>query len=259
LLCLLCVVAAYIYDASLTPAERAAQKAERDSKWEAKKQKDNTTIDAFLNKFRELRYRLPRLPDLREQLCPTPFTREHIDYLAVDYPFLTQFTDSGFEPMQNPEPHLWYRGRIIQYIQGGLTEGKTPAERNTYSLLATGEEFENVPYMAVFVPTSQRWPTLNKDNKTFTPGYFRGWVILVDAKTMTPLGQTQFSAESSSDVWSVRFKIVGTKVGSDIKTALENDFTNQFWEAADGAIARLRKREGSSSDASRSDYFASHK
>jgi hypothetical protein len=259
LLILLMVAVTHIYDASLTPAERAAQKAERDAKWEAKKQKDNTTIDVFLNKFRELRYRLPRPQDMEEQLCPTPLTTEHIDYLAVDYPFVTQFTESGFEPMQNREPHLWYRGSIIQNVQGCLIERKTDAERHTSTLLANGEQFENVPYLAVFVPTSQRWPTLSKDNKTFQPGYFHGWVILVDAKTMKPLGQTHLSAESSSDVWSLRVGIAGVKVGSDIKTVMEDDFTNHFWEAANGAIARLRKREGSTSDATRRDYFISHK
>jgi hypothetical protein len=76
-------------------------------------------------------------------------------------------------------------------------------------------------------------------------GYFRGWVILVDAKSQEPLCQTPFTARSSPKVTD-RYVALGPrdpdhsiKIGANMKKAIEEDFTNNFWGAANQAIGTI--------------------
>lgn len=74
---------------------------------------------------------------------------------------------------------------------------------------------------------------------------FKGWVILVDARTMEPICQSVFEASNSAQVTKTRPKIAGIKIGSRIATAVAEDFTDNFWSAANAAIGRMRASDGS--------------
>ena len=150
--------------------------------------------------------------------------------------------------MPKDDPHLWYRGYIISAFQKALT-GK-----NDYGFQEASDAFPKVDYLAVFMPISQSWPVIHLEDKTFDPGTFQGWVILVDAKNLVPLGQTSFSAQNSSEVRSLRVKVLGDWVGSTLPEKLEGEFTGQFWGNANRAIVRLRAHPGSTCEASRTDF-----
>ena len=245
---------------NLTPEQRAALHADTEARLTEQQTSDDAVVDAFLAKFHDLYGRLPRRESIKEQLCPATNDEENIAYLPVDQAFLAQFASGTFQPASPPE-HPWYRGGLIADVQGSLQPGGGFGSRDKSGLVAQAEYFKRIPYYVVFIPEEARWPVLDADGKTFQTGVFRGWAVLVDAKSMTPLGQTPFTVQNSPEVTSLRFGLgserFGTsRIGADLKNSLENDFTGNFWKAADAAVVHLRQRPGGKTSASHENDFA---
>jgi hypothetical protein len=234
----LLLLVGYLARKNMTPAERAAEQAAQEAALKADRAKDDAPVDALLAKLHDMQTRLPSPEAMQEQLCPA-FGGDRVAYLAMDRAFLEQFTGHGFVAGAAPDPHLWYRGTWADDVQGALVPPAYTQHRDNGALLLLEKEFEHVPYVAVFEPLEQHWPILNADGKTFQAGTFQGWVILVDPKTLTPLGQTKFASQNGEKVTSLRVGLGGELVGPTLKTALENDFTDRFWKAAAAAIARI--------------------
>ena len=256
LLGMLGLIAGHYTLKNLTPAQRAALKAQTDADYTARHAGEEVPVESFLNKFRDLRARIPAPTGLQEQRVPA-FPGDSVEYLAVDAAFLDQFTGLGFVPETATAPAVWYRGQPIQNIQGALVISPDHPHRDNTILLSEQKEIAHAPYLAVFVPQEQRWPVLNADGKTFQAGSFRGWVVLVDGKDWKILGQTPFNSGNSEKVTSLRVGLGHELVGADLKQALEDDFTDRFWKSADDAVARLCGRDGKASFASRRDSFPS--
>ena len=99
----------------------------------------------------------------------------------------------------------------------------------------------------------------NGDGKSFQGGLFRGWVILVDGKTKKPVGETQFTAASSTEIQSFRVGVHNQMLlGDDLKAAMEKDFINHFWQAATASVARICGQEGKADFASHEPGYMPH-
>jgi hypothetical protein len=238
---------------NMTPAEKAAEQAARN----ADRDKEDATVDALLSSLHQLQTRLPPAAAMQEQLCPE-FAGDSVEYMAMDGAFLQQFTEHGFVAASPPDPQLlWYRGSWASDVEGALVPNQYHQRRDNGALLLLKADFEHAPYVAVFVPLEQRWPILNADGKTFQTGAFQGWVILVDRKTLTPLGQTRFASQNGEEVTSLRVGLGDALVGPTLKTAIEKDFTGHFWKAAGAAIAHICRRDGANGFATQRESFPS--
>ena len=83
-----------------------------------------------------------------------------------------------------------------------------------------------------------RQPKVGDDGKTFSPGVFDGWVVVVELATGKAVRIARFTAESSDKVTDRYVRVVGIKVGADMQKALDEDFHQNFFAAALEAIAR---------------------
>jgi hypothetical protein len=227
---------------------RAAEELEKEKVRRARQENGRPATEELVHKLTLLRRQLPRLKDLVEKPCPASMKGEQITYLPADYIFISQFGEAGFQPQENLDPHMWYRAVVLDQAQKALTAGKTPADWDTPTLASVSATFDSESYIVVFLSLSESWPKLMGDNKSFVSGYFRGWEILVDAKKLEPQCQTLFEATNSAKVTD-HYLALGPhddehsiKIGANMGKAIADDFTNNFWSAANEAIGRMRKK-----------------
>ena len=250
----LLLIVGLIGQAMMTPQEKAAQEAKRQAA-AAKEEADEKaatakllsdqqqSADALQRRFTLLRRLLPAPNELAEHLGEPPALKDadhppEVTYLPVDYAFLAQFSETGFAPIAAPDPHLWYRGDLLDAVQKALTSDVPPEKRNA-ELARVASALDAKGYLAVFFPLAQDWPELDADGKKFVSGYFQGWVVLVDLKRQALVGQTLFEARNSAKVKNRRLTVSGIPIGSGMGSAVASDFTDNFWSAANQAIAKI--------------------
>ena len=227
---------------------KAAEEVKKEKVRRAQQEGGRPAAEALVRKLTLMRRQLPRPSELAEKPCPASLKGEQVTYLPADYVFFTQFAETGFKPLENPDPKLWYRGASLEQAEKALVAGKTPAEWDMPALAQVSASFDAQSYLAVFLPLNQRWPELHQEKKTFSSGVYQGWVILVDARKQEPLCQTKFEAFSSDKVTD-RYLSIGPrdpehslKIGANLSKAVADDFTENFWKAANQAIGRMRKQ-----------------
>jgi len=227
---------------------RAAEELEKEKVRRAQQENGRPAAEDLVRKLTLLRRQLPRVKDLVEMPCPASMKGEQVTYLPADFTFVSQFAETGFHQLEDPYSNIWYRAVVLDQAEKALTAGKTPSDWDTPTLASVSATFDSESYIVVFLPLSQSWPKLVSDNKTFISGYFRGWEILVDAKKLEPRCQTLFEANSSEKV-TKHYLALGPhddehsiKIGADIGKAVADDFTTNFWAAANAAIDRMRKK-----------------
>lgn len=228
--------------------ERAAEELDKEKVRRAQVENGRPAAEDLVRKLTLLRRQLPRAKDLAEKPCPASMKGQEVTYLPADYLFLTQFAETGFKPQDNPDPYMWYRAVILDQAEKALKAGPTPADWDTPTLASVSASFDAESYIVVFLPLSESWPKLVTDNKTFISGYYHGWEILVDARKLEPLCETVFEATSSEKV-TKHYLALGPhdeehsiKIGDNLGKAVADDFTNNFWAAANAAIDRMRKQ-----------------
>ena len=244
----LLIVVGLIGNALMSPQEKArlaaerqaaAVKAEADEKAATAKTLADQKQSAgdLLRKLTLIRRCLP-LPGQwhEQQATPSPDFAK-VTYNTADGAFIRQFAETGYARMADENPHLWYRGQPLEDVQKALAPDVAPEKREVV-LAKAAADFEDKLFLAVFFPLDEAYPVLNTDNKIFTPGYFKGWVILVDTKKEQPIAQTLFEAESSPKVRNFRPRVAGIRIGSGMETAVADDFTGNFWSAANTAIGK---------------------
>ena len=247
-LILLLAVIGMIGQAMMSPQEKAAQEAARqaaankeaaDEKAAAEKTLSDQKKGAadLLRKLTLIRRCLPGIDQLQEQPAPAGTDLGNVTYYPVDYAFLTQFAETGFVPLASEDPHLWYRGSLMDDVQKALTSNLPPEKRDE-ALARAGTDFEAKPYLAVFVPLQQEWPVMDADDKKFVSGYFKGWVILLDARKQQVVSQSRIEAQNSAKVTKTRPTVAGIPIGTGIGAAIASDFTDNFWAAANAAISK---------------------
>jgi hypothetical protein len=228
--------------------ERAEQELEKEKVRRAQVENGRPAAEELVGKLTLLGRKLPREKDLVEKPCPASMKGQFVGYLPADYEFFTQFAETGFKPLDNPYPDLWYRAVLLDQAQKALQAGKTPADWDSEMVAGVSAVFDARSYVMVFLPISQSWPKLESGKKSFISGYYKGWEILVSTKTLEPQCQTVFEAMSSEKV-SKSYLAIGPhdeehsiKIGDNIGKAVADDFTHNFWAAADAALDRMRKQ-----------------
>jgi len=259
LLAILAIVASQLLT---TPEMRAQMKKRADDEYAASQASKNAKADALFKSLSDLRQQLPDGGNLREQrvtpaCVPGSPGFSGAPYMAVDYGWLQQFTDRGFVPAKPaPNPPPWYRDPDFRNIEAEAVPAEGMPEPDYEAMLMNADDVKAVPYIAVFLPLEEGWPVLSKDGQSFQGGLFRGWVILVDGKTRKPIGQTEFTAASSPEIRSFQIGVRHQMLlGDDAKAAMEKDFTDHFWQAADTAVARICGQEGKADFASHEPNF----
>jgi hypothetical protein len=155
------------------------------------------------------------------------------------------FGDTGIKRLSDPAAP-WYRGQRFDDLEQAMTDNATQADWNFRAIATVAKRYDEQNFLAVFVPLTEVLPKVDADGKSFSAGFFRGWVIIVDSKTREPLCQTQFSARSSAKVTDRFLRIgphddSGMKIGANMKKAVESDFTDNFWDAVNAAMSGIRK------------------
>jgi hypothetical protein len=259
LLVILAVVASQLLT---TPEMRAQMKKSANAEYAADQASRKATAATFFKSVSDLSQRLPDVADLKEQRATppcVPLTRDLSDapYMAVDYDWFRQFTDHGFVPAKPvPNPPPWYRDTAFSNIETQAVPAEGMLGPDYEGMLGNVDDVNAVPYIAVIQPLEQSWPTLSGDGKSFQGGLFRGWLILVDGKTEKPIGETEFTAASSKEIQSFRVGVHNQMLlGDDLKTAMEKDFTDHFWQAATASVARICGQEGKADFASHEPNF----
>jgi hypothetical protein len=255
---LLAIVAMVASQFFTTPEMRAQSKKSASDGSDSGQVSAKAKVDTFFKSLSDLRRSLPDGSTLKEKRAtpacvPSTTDFSGAPYMAVDYGWFNQFSDRGFvpaKPARNPPP--WYRDQDFRNIEGAAVPSEGMPEPDYDALLLNEDDMESLPYIAVFLPLEESWPVLSTDGVSFRGGLFRGWVILVDSKKRKPIGQSKFMAGSSPKITSFQIGVHNQMlVGDDLKAAMEKDFTDHFWRAADASIARICGHEGKAD-------FASH-
>ncbi len=235
--------------ARLSPEQRQEEDATAAAA-RAKAEAETTKLaDSVAPRLAELRARLPSPAPAQESTCQETLPGDALVYLPVDFSFLEQFTAAGYTPKAVPD--CWYRAPFFQRLTQCFPDKSYTGKRDDVALAAAARQLGETQFLAVIYPLEQRLPVLHQETKSFDSGVFEGWIVLVDARTMTPLAQTKFSTRSSANISSTRIRIRGIPLGSGPDAKLQADFIDNFWESVDHAIPRLRNRPNSK--ASRTD------
>lgn len=241
-----------------TPAMRAQMKKTADAEYAASQAAKKVKVDVVFKALSDLRQSLPDVGNLSEQkvataCAPVSTSFSGAPYMAVDYGWLQQFTDHGFVPAKPaPNPLPWYRDSDFQNIEAEAVPAEGMPGPDYEALLMNADVVDAVPYIAVFLPLEENLPALSGDGRSFQGGLFHGWVILVDGKTRKPIGQTEFTAASSPKIQTFQIGVRSQMLlGNDLKTAMEKDFNDHFWQAANTSVARICGQEAKAG-------FASH-
>ena len=242
LLLILIVVASELLT---TPEMRAQMKKDAGAQYAASETSKKAKADTFFKWVSDLRGGLPAGGDLRDRsvisaCVPVTTSFSGAPYMAVDDSWLQQFTDHGFVPAKPTPNPPWYRDTDFRNIEAEAVSADGMSKPDYEAMLMNADDVQAVPYIAVFKPLEQSWPALSPDGRSFQDGLFRGWVILVDGKTGKPIGQTQFTAASSTEIRSLQVGVHHQMLlGDDLKAAMEKDFTDRFWQAANTSVARI--------------------
>jgi hypothetical protein len=223
-------------EAAQQQAAAAKEKADEQAATAKRLTTDEQAADGLLRKMTLLRRHLPPIEQVREIPPPASPRLDDVVGEPVDYGFFSQFAETGFTPLPATQTVPWYRGRIMDDIEDALTSEETPEKRKA-KLAQAATDLESKPYYVIFLPLEQELPKVDPDQKTYASGYFNGWEIVVDAKKGEPICQVKFEASSSAHVSKTRLKVEGIPLGSGITSAIGKDFTDNFWAAANKALA----------------------
>ncbi|WP_425228440.1 hypothetical protein [Sphingomonas sp.] len=238
----------------MTPAQRAALHGDAAMSATASEVADDAKIGAFFRAMSDLRARLPTGDALTEQ-ASAPVTASELPYSTVDAGWLALFSDGRFTPGAASSPPL-YRDQDFGNIAAEAVPAPGMPSRDTSGLVGNIDDLAHAAYVVVIVPQEERRPVLNSDGQTFEPGVFRGWVILLDWRTKRPIGRSAVSATSSPDIHSFQIGVHSRMlIGDDLRTAMESDFTNHFWQAVNAAVARAAGQPGKQDFASHQPYY----
>ncbi len=233
-----CVALAVMKRSAMTPSEREAEKQHMAELRRGMNDATRSTLQALA----AFRRQLPAVEGLQPKTHVLSPKVEKFTYTFVDYPWLSQFTDAGFQLRPNPESKQFgYRGSNFESIQEALVKnGKIETEPSGFWLRDLLAKIQNGPPIAVIVPLEQAWPVLNADRKSYkVVGNFRGWLILVDPKSLQPLGQAPVQAQNSGNLSSLQVRVMGVKMGSSIEEVVATDLKEKFWSSADAAVASI--------------------
>lgn len=234
--CVLFVVFAAVREAMKSPEQKAAEAKARAEHMAGLKQKDAQVARELSRKFAAIARQLPAATALAELPCPE-LKGKVAQLTPADPGFFGQFDDAGYV-LAKDSPHVWCRSSKLDEAKQLLA--KVAANQDYYfsRVETVADDLAKKPYLGVFYPVDARLPKVGADGKTFSPGTFDGWVVLVELSTGKPVRITRFTARSSDTVKDRYVKVVGIKVGADMQKALDDDFHQNFLAAALDAIGR---------------------
>lgn len=122
-----------------------------------------------MRKLTLLRRQMPRPDELKERVASSSLPPDKITYVPVNQAFETQFAETGFAPLKDADPHLWYRGRVLEDVQAALTTD-LPLEKRNAALAKASATLDEKSFVAVFLRLEQEWPKMGADDKSYASG-----------------------------------------------------------------------------------------
>jgi hypothetical protein len=189
-----------------------------------------------------------RLPVLTHESSPAPFPAGPVQWnktLQTSLDEVSRFTQNGFA-IDPPIIYGPWLSQVMHDIEKGYHE---PSEKwNIYEIIKAGKYVLSQEFLMVFVPLYHSQPKVI-DKKTFLPGYFDGWMILVDFRNGTPLGYARFQAATT--LYKVEYRQFGIGVNpvpfslplfktTNVEKELEEDFRKEFFRKADSTFIALK-------------------
>jgi hypothetical protein len=234
--CVLFIAFAVIREQLKSPEEKAADAKRWAEIKAADRQKGQEAGLALAKKFAAIAKVLPAPATLAEKPAPE-LKGKVVKFTSADAGFFGQFDDTGYVAAKD-SPYVWYRASKLDEAKGFLK--KVAAKEDFYppSLVNLADEFAEKRYLGVIYPVEVHLPKMAEDKKSFAPGFFDGWVVLVELDTAKIVRQARFTAESSDKISNRGVKIVGIKIAPDAQKKLEENFHTNFFAAALEAIMR---------------------
>lgn len=194
------------------------------------------------------------LPELNEDILTTRFDLDSFpnwnEIITISANELNQFADTSLM-ITNPLPWGPWQDPQVKIFED--TYMTLPKYRNDFIQIDAGGEIQKKKFAAIFSPVYYREPKLI-DKKTFMPGYFDGWMVLMDIKKMKRLGYARFKAmtklkEINGESLGVGLDPIPVGIPliniTDFDEILQKDFKKEFFNIADSI---MRTYSGTKSD-----------
>jgi hypothetical protein len=234
--CVLLIGVAAVREAMKSPEQKAAEAKARTEHMAALKEKDRQAAVELSRRFAAIARQLPAQSALAE--LPNPeLAGKTVAFTPADPGFFGQFDDTGYVSSRD-SPHVWYRSTKLDEAKQYLAKVAKNEDYYFSKVESISDELSKKSYVGVFYPVVDLLPKISEDGKTFVPGLFDGWVVVVDLATAKVVRIARFQARSSDKVKDRHVKVVGIKVGADAQKRLDEDFRTNVLTAALEAIAR---------------------
>lgn len=192
-----------------------------------------------------------KLPALNAESEALPFPAGSIQWnktLQTSQDEINRFREDGF----TMNPPLTYGPWLSQVMQDIEQACNKPVEKwNIYEIKKAGRYILDQNFLMVYAPINYMQPKIT-NKKTFLPGYFDGWMILVDFKQGIPLGYARF--QCATTLYKLEYRQFGIGIDpipislplfktTNVQKELEDDFRNEFFRKSDSTYMAFKQRD----------------